>query len=120
MRTDLLVSPERAAQLRADSRAWPSLDLSPRQLYDLELLLNGTFAPLPGFMTRDDYESVTQRARLSDDTIWPTPITLDLAPSTQHQFRTGDRVALRDHEGLMEGAGASRACGCPSTMTSRI
>ena len=55
---NLLVDCERAVQLRSASRAWPSWDLSPRQLCDLELLLNGGFSPLRSFMTRADYESV--------------------------------------------------------------
>ena len=46
---ELMVSPERAAELQARSRDWPSWDLTPRQLCDLELLLNGGFSPLRGF-----------------------------------------------------------------------
>jgi len=98
---ELLVSPERAAQLRAESRSWPSIDLQPRQQCDLELLLNGAFAPLAGFMTHDEYESVTHHWRLPDDTIWPTPVTLDVPSSIEHDIRAGERVALRDHEGVM-------------------
>jgi sulfate adenylyltransferase len=41
---NLLVAPERAVTLRAASRSWPSWDLTPRQLCDLELLLNGGFS----------------------------------------------------------------------------
>jgi sulfate adenylyltransferase len=99
--SDLLVSSDRAAQLRAQSSSWPSLDLTARQLCDLELLLNGGFAPLRGFMTHEEYESVTQHARLPDETIWPTPVTLDLPPSARHVFSAGDRIALRDREGVM-------------------
>jgi sulfate adenylyltransferase len=41
---DLLVQPSRAAELQGESRHWPSWDLTPRQLCDLELLLNGAFS----------------------------------------------------------------------------
>jgi hypothetical protein len=40
---DLIVSPDRRAELRELSRDWPSWDLTPRQLCDLELLLTGGF-----------------------------------------------------------------------------
>jgi len=73
---NLLVNTERKANLHALSRTWPSWDLSPRQLCDLELLLNGGFSPLKGFMTRADYESVCGSMRLADATLWPIPITL--------------------------------------------
>ena len=72
---NLIVSAERAAELRSASQAWPSWDLTPRQLCDLELLANGGFSPLTGFMTRGDYESVRDRMRLASGVLWPMPIT---------------------------------------------
>jgi len=58
---DLITQPERAVELKAHSREWPSWDLTGRQICDLELLMNGGFSPLRGFMTRADYEGVTGR-----------------------------------------------------------
>src|SRR6476620_2450550 len=75
---DLLAAGERRAELKAASRDWPSWDLTPRQLCDLELLLNGGFSPLRGFMNRADYESVCASMRLANGMIWPIPITLDV------------------------------------------
>ena len=75
---DLCVPEERRKELRESSRAWPSWDLTPRQLCDLELLLNGAFSPLEGFMGSTDYEKVCSEMRLADGTVWPIPIVLDL------------------------------------------
>ena len=55
---NLVASPDRSAELKAQSREWPSWDLTARQICDLELLLNGGFSPLRGFMTKADYEGV--------------------------------------------------------------
>src|SRR5947208_6574345 len=92
---------ERAAELKAASRDWPSWDLTPRQICDLELLLNGGFSPLAGFMGRADYESVVRDMRLADGTLWPIPITLDITEELAGRLPSGDWVSLRDPEGVM-------------------
>jgi len=75
---DLIASDERQAELKAHSKEWASWDLTDRQVCDLELLLNGGFSPLTGFMGRADYERVCEEMRLADGTLWPMPITLDV------------------------------------------
>ncbi len=97
----LLVTPERISELQAESRAWPSWDLTPRQLCDLELLLTGAFSPLRGFMSRGDYESTSAHMRLRDGTLWPIPITLDVSEQFARSIGPGSSVALRDPEGVM-------------------
>ena len=98
---DLVVDPERARVLRAASRSWPSWDLNARQLCDLELLANGGFSPLTGFLTRRDYDSVCERMRLSDAMLWPMPITLDVSEAFAASLSVGHTIALRDAEGVM-------------------
>ena len=58
---DGLVTPDQADALKEASRDWPSWTLTPRQICDLELLLNGGFSPLDGFMTQADYDGVVGR-----------------------------------------------------------
>ncbi|MFH1105493.1 MAG: bifunctional sulfate adenylyltransferase/adenylylsulfate kinase [Actinomycetota bacterium] len=98
---DLQVSPQRAAGLKQQSRDWPSLDLTARQLCDLELLGNGGFSPLTGFLGKADYERVVEEMRLADGTLWPIPITLDVAEDVARSLTPGATVALRDDEGVM-------------------
>ncbi|HSK80967.1 MAG TPA: adenylyltransferase, partial [Thermoanaerobaculia bacterium] len=98
---DLLTSPERAAELKVSSRDWPSWDLTPRQFCDLELLVNGGFSPLSGFMGKADHDSVCERMRLADGTLWPIPICLDVTPQVAEKLRVGGPLALRDPEGVM-------------------
>ncbi len=98
---NLLAAPGRSAELQAASREWPSWDLSPRQLCDLELLLNGGFSPLRGFMARADYESVCCDLRLKNGLLWPIPIVLDVPEEFAQSIGAGKTVALRDAEGVM-------------------
>jgi sulfate adenylyltransferase len=98
---DLLVDERRAAELKAQSREWPSWDLTPRQLCDLELLLTGGFSPLRSFLGRHDYESVRDHMRLADGTLWPIPITLDVSADIAAKLDNGSTLALRDLEGAI-------------------
>jgi len=98
---NLLASSERKAELQAASREWPTWDLSPRQLCDLELLLSGAFSPLRGYMSRGDYESVCCKMRLRSGLLWPIPINLDVTEEFALSLAPGSKVALRDPEGVM-------------------
>jgi sulfate adenylyltransferase len=98
---DLQVSPGRGAEVKELSRDWPSWDLTPRQLCDLELLCSGGFSPLNGFLRKDDYESVCSKMRFVNGTLWPMPITLDVTPEFAEKVQPGSEVALRDAEGVM-------------------
>ena len=89
---NLMAGPDRSAELHASSRDWPSWDLTPRQLCDLELLLNGGFSPLRGFMTRADYEDVCEKMRLADGTLWPIPIVLDVTRSSPSRSAPAKRL----------------------------
>ncbi len=98
---DLMVDAGQAEQLREASRDWPSWDLTDRQLCDLELLLNGGFSPLRGFMNRADYLSVRDEMRLGDGTLWPIPVPLDVPEAIASNLARGSTLALRDPEGVM-------------------
>ncbi len=97
----LLATPERAAQLKAESLHFQSVPLSPDALCDLELLLGGAFAPLTGFMGRAEYDSVLDDMRLAEGTLWPVPLCLELDAQAASRLTPGQPVALRDGEGFM-------------------
>jgi len=100
---DLRVDAERAVELKVESTHWKSWDLSPRQLCDLELLINGGFSPLRGFMNRGDYASVCSAMRLSNGQIWSIPLVLDITEEFAKKVRPDEKIALRDAEGMMLG-----------------
>jgi sulfate adenylyltransferase len=98
---NLLVDPGRAAELKAVSRDLASLDLSPRQLADLEMLATGVFTPLTSFMSQADYEAVCAGMRLADGRLWPVPVTLDVSQKFAEKISSGQSIALRDGEGTL-------------------
>jgi sulfate adenylyltransferase len=91
---DLIVPAEAQADLRARANRLPSLQLSERAGYDLELLATGGFSPLDRFMTRSDFERVVGEMRLASGQLFPIPVVLpvDRTPAV----RLDQEVALRD------------------------
>ena len=98
---ELFVSAESASKLKSDAGNLPSWDLTPRQVCDLELLMNGGFHPLKGFMTEADYDGVVTDMRLASGQLWPMPITLDVSEAFAAGVEPGQDIALRDAEGVL-------------------
>jgi sulfate adenylyltransferase len=98
---ELYAASEAVPQLKAEAGMLPSWDLSERQLCDLELLLNGGFAPLEGFLNQEDYERVLDDLRLASGVVWPIPVTLDVSEEFAGKLEIGQKIALRDPENLI-------------------
>ena len=98
---ELFVSADSAQKLKAEAGDLLSWDLTPRQICDLELLMNGGFHPLKGFLTEADYDSVVETMHLSTGDIWPIPITLDVGQDFADKVEPGQDIALRDQEGVI-------------------
>jgi sulfate adenylyltransferase len=98
---ELFVSYDSAQKLKAEAADLTSHDLSPRQICDLELLMNGGFNPLKGFLSEADYNSVVDNMRLADGALWPMPINLDVTEAAADAIEIGQDIALRDQEGVI-------------------
>ncbi|KID89016.1 Sulfate adenylyltransferase [Metarhizium guizhouense ARSEF 977] len=88
----------RQAELRDEAEKYPAIVLSDRHLCDLELILNGGFSPLEGFMTEKDYNGVVENNRLADGALFSMPITLDVSQKQIDDLgiKTGAKLTLRD------------------------
>ena len=98
---ELYASYDSAQKLKSEAAHLVSWDLTPRQICDLELLMNGGFNPLKGFMSEADYTSVVSSMRLADGVLWPMPITLDVNKAFSKIIELGQDIALRDQEGVI-------------------
>ena len=63
MKTNNLMS-SNPEVLKQEAFKYKSWQLTERQICDIELLLNGSFAPLTGFLGEADYQSVLKELRL--------------------------------------------------------
>ena len=98
---ELYVSYDSAQKMKVEAADLPSHDLTPRQICDLELLMNGGFNPLKGFLSEEDYDGVVDNMRLADGALWPMPITLDVSEKEAETIEVGQDIALRDQEGVI-------------------
>ncbi|MFL5967803.1 MAG: sulfate adenylyltransferase [Gaiellaceae bacterium] len=85
---------DRTGERPADIGALETVELTSRELSDLDMVASGALSPLDGFMGRDDYDAVLDTMRLANGLPWALPVCLavDKAPS-------GDRVALAGGDG---------------------
>ena len=81
-----------------DLKSW---DLTDRQVCDIELLLNGAFSPLEGFLTEAEYDGVVGDMHLPNGILWPMPVTLDVTEAFAGSLEPGETIALRDKEGVL-------------------
>lgn len=93
-------SGEERRELIGEASRLPAWCLTQRQRCDLELILNGGFSPLDGFLTRSDYESVLRSMRLESGALWPIPVVLDVSQPFADCLSLGQKITLSDEEGV--------------------
>lgn len=97
-----LASEQERAELTDQASSLPQLTVGSRQLADLEMLANGAYSPLRGFMTQADYLSVVRTMHLSNGLPWSIPITLATTAEQANPLREGMQIALVDNEGTLQ------------------
>jgi sulfate adenylyltransferase len=91
---DLLTPHEDRQQAFSYSTSLPSIQLTKRQVCDLEMMAIGGFSPLDRFMSEADHRSVVDEMRLADGTVFP--ITVGLQTERPDIVSLGSDVTLRD------------------------
>jgi sulfate adenylyltransferase len=87
----------------ARAPALPQLSLSAVALSDLELIANGAFSPLTGFMDQASYTSVVEEMYLPSGPVWSIPITLPVSAEQARALYIGQELALNDGDGRLVG-----------------
>ncbi|WP_461866756.1 sulfate adenylyltransferase [Thermococcus sp.] len=78
-------------RILSEQHEYPSVRIDHGRAIDLENIAHGVYSPLRGFLTSDDFQSVLDHIRLSDDTPWSIPIVLDV---DEPSFEEGDAILL--------------------------
>lgn len=88
---DLIIKDDAAKQAAIDS-CTTTIQLSDRQMCDVELIMNGGFSPLTGFMNQKEYENVVEKMRLTSGELFGLPVIFD---SSDESLKVGDKVLLK-------------------------
>jgi sulfate adenylyltransferase len=81
-------------RLLREAREMPGIEVDSMLASDVANIAHGVYSPLEGFLTREDYLSVLEEGRLSDDTPWTIPIILDVPREAAAGLKEGDEVCL--------------------------
>jgi sulfate adenylyltransferase len=98
---ELFAEPANIEKVKRQAISLARWDLTARQICDLELLMNGAFFPLTGFLGKKDYDNVLENLRLLNGSLWPIPITLDVSETFAQSIKLDEDIALCDQEGVI-------------------
>lgn len=93
---NLLVGDEEREELMSRAAALPRLQITPRNICDLELLATGGFSPVNHFLGRGDYERVLEEMRLTNGVLFPLPVTLPVGADAP--VKLDGEVVLADQQ----------------------
>ena len=79
----------------------PTITLNAREEADLELIANGAFSPLEGFLGEADYLAVRDNKRLANGLVWSIPVTLSVSEEEKNKLKIGADVALHARDGRL-------------------
>lgn len=87
-----LVAMEKAKSLK-------KIILNSRELADLEMISNGAFSPLEGFVNSKNYESILHHMHLANGLPWTIPITLSINKEGKDKVSQSEDLAIYNLKG---------------------
>ncbi len=77
------------------------IDINFDSYLELEKISDGSFAPLNGFMTEEDFYSVCDNMRLSNGLLFPLPVVLPITKIEYKKIKLNEKVSLFHNEKLV-------------------
>jgi sulfate adenylyltransferase len=88
------VSGPQADVLGRQSAELFTVELSARELSDVEMIAGGGYSPLGGFMSKSDYDAVVETMMLAGGLPWTIPVTLCVSDEEAERIQIGNNVGL--------------------------
>lgn len=95
---NLILDVAERKQALEQSSSLPVIVMDSRESADFDMLANGSFSPLTGFMAEQDYLGCLKGMKLADGTLWPLPVTLAVSEDEAKELKPGMVCALKASE----------------------
>ena len=92
-----LTSVSKKAKKESDAEELHKISVSNELRLDFENIAFGLYSPLKGPLNLNDFESVVNSGRLSNDIPWTIPIVLDITDSDSKTIKEGDSISLESN-----------------------
>jgi sulfate adenylyltransferase len=89
-----MLSPEKREEVQDRIQGLRKIVVNEWTISDIEMIANGAFSPLTGFMNRLDYRGVLDNYRLASGIAWTIPVNLAIDEKMAHSLQTGEEVTL--------------------------
>jgi sulfate adenylyltransferase len=91
---DLTASEKKKEDIISQFSELHSFVINKELAQEVDNIAKGVFSPLEGFLTRNDFESVLSRGRLTSDVPWTIPIVFDISESEIDGVSVGDDIGI--------------------------
>lgn len=98
---ELYVSQAAAQGLRDEAGRRLQWRLTPEQLGDLGLLMDGAMLPLRGYLSQADFAAVAASGRLASGAVWPLALALAVEDGFARDLEPGEDLALCGPDGAV-------------------
>lgn len=98
---DRIISEEKAKSLKDQKNEFSLLPLSSEKYIELENLAIGTYSPLEGYNTEEEFESIIKTDRLVNGIAWTIPITYGVTEEMINQISKGDQIGFSYNDELV-------------------
>jgi sulfate adenylyltransferase len=94
-----IATSEQRAEFLSKADFLPRVQLDDRAVSDVEMIANGAFSPLRGFMNQEDYDRTVTEMRLANGLVWSIPITLSVSEEVASPLQEGNLIRLDNSTG---------------------
>ena len=92
--TNRLLSTNQLERLKEETNEFIQISIDFETYIEIENIAIGTFSPLEGYMTQQEFESVIETSRLTNGLAWTIPITFDISEKQAKDLEKNNRVLL--------------------------